>query len=450
MKMTGACIGLLTLISIDVARAEERDVAAEFKAVKASLAQQLHDRKAENRLAAVQKLEAFPTVESAKLLLFQGLTSKDEEVRKAAFDALARLSGEKPVADFLKTTVLKQWRGKPQEETYAGLAILLACELPDVRAQATELVQDASQRQEPGRIALITLADEMANCRGEGVSRALTQLVELPLFEQDFAFRRAVVQALTQVRAKGAITNLISLLSFVKGEARSDIVRYLTDLSGQQLGIEPAGWQAWWLKEETKFEFPPEIKRTARAQGNVPPPKPPAGPSYYGLPLSGARIVFIIDTSGSMNGPRIVAAKRELSRAINELPADVEFNILAFNTRVYPWQTKLVPAAADFKQNALYFIALQGLSNATVSYDALEAALQFDAEVIYFLTDGAPSGGKVTNPTDIVRQITRLNQYRRMTINSLGIGVGRPGNNFDTFLSTLARENYGEYQRVDE
>jgi hypothetical protein len=76
--------------------------------------------------------------------------------------------------------------------------------------------------------------------------------------------------------------------------------------------------------------------------------------------------------------------------------------------------------------------------------------MRFDGEAIYFLTDGAPFGGKITNPPDIIRAITRLNQFRRMTINSLGIGVGPPGNAFDSFLSTLADQNYGVYERVDQ
>ena len=81
---------------------------------------------------------------------------------------------------------------------------------------------------------------------------------------------------------------------------------------------------------------------------------------------------------------------------------------------------------------------------------ASSAALTFDAEAIYFLTDGAPYGGKVTQPAQIVTLITKMNRLRRMTINSIGIGVGREGNVFDAFLKTLATSNYGQYIRVDE
>jgi hypothetical protein len=447
----GALYFVMLLLCLPVpARGDERDVAAEFKAAKSSLTQQLRDKKKENRLAAVQKLESLPTTEAAKLLLFQGLSNSEDEVRRASFDALSKFNGDPEICSFIKATVAKQWKqGKPQAETYAGLAILLASELPDVRDEATELVKNAAMRPVQGRNILITLADELGNCRGDSACRSLVQLTLLPLFTQDFAYRRAVEQALTHVRSKQAIGELIKLLASVKGEVRSDIVRYLTDLSGQQLGIEPTAWSAWWDANEDKFEFPPEEKMPEAGNLGLGNFKPPNGPSYYGLPLAGSKIVFVLDTSASMNGPRIVAAKRELSRAIEGLPADVEFSIVSFAGKPLVWQTKLVPASPDNKQNALYFVAaVHGVGSGTASYDALETAMSFDGEVIYFLTDGAPVGGKITNPVDIVRTITRTNQFRRLTINSLGMGVNTVV--FDTFLSTLAQQNFGEYQRVDQ
>jgi HEAT repeat protein len=430
---------------------EPSGIAADFKAARAAIQQQLRDRKKETRLAAVKKLADFPTPDAAKLLLVHGLASNDDEVRRAAFDVLASFNGDKEVCNFLVMNINKQWRqGKPQPEAYAALAILLSSDLPEFHEQAAELVKESLAHPVQGRIVLITLADELGNCRGEHASGALEQLAELPLLKDDFAFRRAVVQALTRVRSKTAIAALIRLLATIKGEARADAVRYLTDVSGQQLGIEALAWSAWWEANEKTFTFPPEDK-PAVVQALAAARQPAAGPTYYGLPLSGSRIVFVLDTSGSMEGPRIIAAKRELSRAIEELPQDVEFSIVSFALRPLVWQPKLVPASAENKHSALYFVAaVKGIGNGTASYDALETALGFDGEVIYFLTDGAPNGGKVTSPPDIVRTITRANLYRRLTINSLGIGVGRPGNNFDTFLASLAQQNFGVYERVDQ
>jgi len=325
----------------------------------------------------------------------------------------------------------------------------LASESSEVHEEALGLVRDAAERP-TGHNILITLADELANCRGDAAARSLIELMEVPLFETDFSYRRAIEQALTHVRAKPAITALIKMFVRFKGEVRADIAKYLTSVSGQQLGIEPAPWQSWWQQNETKFEFPPEKKPAAKGNGVAGSRPQAAGPNYYGLPITAAKIVFVIDTSGSMNGARIVAAKRELCRAIEELPANVEFTVVAFNGRTYPWQNNLVPASHDNKQSATYFVMAQTLASGTASYDALEAAMQFDGEAIYFLTDGAPFGGKITRPPEIVSAITRLNRFRRMTINSLGIGVGPPGNNFDTFLATLADQNFGVYERVDQ
>jgi len=115
------------------------------------------------------------------------------------------------------------------------------------------------------------------------------------------------------------------------------------------------------------------------------------------------------------------------SRRISELPETTHFGVLVFNSRTTTWQAKLVPATSENKDLACRFVALQDLGPATASYDALEAALSFDAEAIYFLTDGAPFGGKITQPAAIVTVISKLNRLRRMTVNSIGIGVGQEG-----------------------
>ena len=43
----------------------------------------------------------------------------------------------------------------------------------------------------------------------------------------------------------------------------------------------------------------------------------------------------------------------------------------------------------------------------------MEAGLHFDAEAIFFLTDGVPQGGNINNPADIVASlITRANSAK--------------------------------------
>jgi hypothetical protein len=176
-----------------------------------------------------------------------------------------------------------------------------------------------------------------------------------------------------------------------------------------------------------------------------------AAPShYYGLPIYAQRLIFVLDTSGSMSGLRLAAAQRELLLAIASLPEGVGFNVLVFNQGVFAWQEQLAPASPENKALAAAFVMCQHAVGATWTYDALAAAFDFDAESIYFLTDGEPCGGTISAPAAIVAVLAKLNHGRRVTINSIGVGVGLPGSPFDLFLQALAAQNYGEYRRVDQ
>lgn len=213
---------LLSSVSLVGVLAQDRDLAGEFKAAKGTITSQLRGKK-DSQMEAVRKIEKFPTPEAAKLLLQQGMGSSDEEVRRASFNVLVNFSSDAEVCNFLKTSVVKLWnQGKPQPETYVGVSLLLTSARSEVRDQAVELVTKASEKPKTGRIMLITLADLLANHRGENAALGLAELKKLPLFDRDFAFRRTVEQALTHVRAKPAVTSLIELLASVKGEVRAE------------------------------------------------------------------------------------------------------------------------------------------------------------------------------------------------------------------------------------
>ena len=82
-------------------------------------------------------------------------------------------------------------------------------------------------------------------------------------------------------------------------------------------------------------------------------------------------------------------SQRELCTVINTLRANDQFTVLVFDSNVRTWQKKLVPADATNKKKAIQFVNKQETNLQTASFDALEAALSFDAEAIFFLTDGA-------------------------------------------------------------
>lgn len=410
--------------------------------------QRIKGKKPEARLEAIRELAEYPCEEAAKVLVLQGLTSKFEDVRKASYETLLEFKNNEQVCNYLFDTIKKEVKkGTPRDGVGALLGVVLASDLPTVQKQAAAVLDEAVKQPKGGLLLLVTLADGLGQQSDATSLATLLKLSKLPLFEQEFAVRRSVVLALAHVQELEAVDALIELLGRLEGEVRGDIVRYLTSISGEQHELDAAAWREWWQASRKSFQFPLRGQKVVVAR-----PKPQSmSQQYYGIPIYAQRLVFVIDASGSMRrGGRIDAAKRELVEAVKALPAGVSFNVLAFNERVFRWRKKLMIASPENKEKAVQYVEQLGLGRATASYDALEAALDLDAEAIYFLTDGAPHGGKVDQPAEIVDVLTRLNHTRRVTINSIGIGVGPEGNLFDTFLKTLSEKNYGEYRRVDE
>lgn len=438
--LAALCLGGLAASGAD-------DLAKEFQTAQRSIQMQLKAKRLDVRVAAIRKLEAYPLVESAKLLVQQGLASPDEELHQAAYATLLKFRNQPEICSYLQETVTAGMQTDGLSPATTGaIGVLLAAEAADLRQAAQAFLERIAGAGGSGVASLVILADDLGAQADDTSLDSLLRLMKLAPFEDSFSLRRAVVQNLMRFRRTEAIRALVALLPTANGEVRADIVQYLTSVSGQRLGMRTGAWGDWWQAQQATFQFPAPsalrlVPRGALSDGGT--------PSYYGLPLYGTRLVFVIDTSASMNGPRILAAKRELIRAIADLPAGVNFNVLAFNSRVSAWQPQLVPSANESKQAAARYVMAQELGFNTASYDALEAALGLNTESIYFLTDGAPHGGKVTQPAQIVEVLTRANRIHRVTINSIGIGVGAPGNAFDNFLRTLSARNFGEYHRID-
>lgn len=418
------------------------------RSLQRTLSRQLQSRKAETRAAAVARALNFRTVESARFLIRHGLSSEQADVRQAAYRALVRLSETPEVADFLMESVEKEIkRDAPSPMCCTLLGVVLAVKDLEIERRALAAFDEAAQQPKSGWPLLLTLVEALA---GEGDKMSLATLVKItkrPLFAERFAFRRSVVRAITRIGLRAAIGELVTLLGTVTGEVRGDIVRHLSAVSGEKFGLDAAAWAAWW-KANGDGVKDPAAEPPRGSMADVIKSKS----TYYGMPIYAARVVFVIDTSSSMGGPRIFAAKRELTSAIDSLPTGVLFSVLSFDIIVSPWSEELLPASAANKQAAIAWVLSRGLGPATASYDALEAAFEFDTESIFFLTDGEPAGGRVNDPTQIIGLITTLNQGRKLTINTIGVGVGPAGplNPFDNFLRLLAAGNFGEYRRVDQ
>ena len=117
------------------------------------------------------------------------------------------------------------------------------------------------------------------------------------------------------------------------------------------------------------------------------------GLGFFGTEATGESVVFVVDMSGSMEGARFGRAQQELVRAIHKLHVTQQFSVIFFNTRAMPLffprsPRALSQATPSMKRSATRWIVERKPSLGTDPREALEMALAFQPEVIYFLTDG--------------------------------------------------------------
>jgi von Willebrand factor type A domain len=450
--LAGADDKAATAKKTSAAKAPEKAEKDDFGTAKREIQARLRSKQPLERIAALRQLHDYPIVDAARLLVTVGLRDDEPSVRDAAYYTLLDLNDHADIARYLLLTVNKDSRhGEVNQTTLQLLAVLLASTSPDIERDVSAYLEKRT-RMHDGLILVESLADGLGDHgRAEDVG-PLTKLAGLKIFSAEFGLRRAVAEALMKISAPEAIGQLVTLLEKLRGELRAEIVKHLCEATGQDFGLEAAVWRLWWKENEKTFQMvgAPAGRRDGN---NLALGGPSRGASmYYGLSIYAEKMVFIIDTSSSMlQGGRLMAAKRELLQAIDGLSDDAQFSVLAFNGEVYAWHKQLMPANTAMKQAASLWISALETGNTTASYDALETGMRFDAEAMFFLTDGVPQGGKINNPADIVALITRANWAKRMSIYTIGIGVlGPQGGIFDTFLTALAKQNWGIYRRVDK
>ena len=157
-------------------------------------------------------------------------------------------------------------------------------------------------------------------------------------------------------------------------------------------------------------------------------------------------MVFVIDQTGSQAGAPIAKAKETMRYCIQNLNAGDTFQLLGFNTDVYPCFPAPVEATPDNIAKALaYLEPLQG-GGGTDILKATDYALKMPDDpdrprIVCFMTDGY-----VGNDVQIMRYVREHRQSARM----FPFGVGNSVNRF--LIDGMAREGRGvaEYAFLNE
>lgn len=332
--------------------------------------------------------------------------------------------------------------------TLTAIALHGSLDAPDVVAQLISLLTAADPR-----VALIATAGLERRHPPEAL-QPLLKLPSHPAYKSTYALRHATVGAVGQYPEKPAVDFLVDTVEHARGQLKYEAARHLALRTGQPFGGIGRDWKQWWASQRNTFEFKPvagvapsspeAVPRAIQWEAEV--------PTFYGVPIYAERVVFVIDRSASMlssvdDVTRLSEAQRELEGAIRKLPDSAWFNIIAYESNYITYKNGLVSATALEKSEAVQFVYRLDAFGKTACYDALEGALVLDQELeaILFLSDGEPTAGRIVDPRQIVDELTRENQLRRVSINTIGIDAR---DIWEQFLQQLAGANFGIYHSI--
>jgi len=162
-------------------------------------------------------------------------------------------------------------------------------------------------------------------------------------------------------------------------------------------------------------------------------------------------VCFVVDTSGSMAGEKLVQAQRALKFCLANLNPRDRFNIITFSHEPMAFRKGLVPANQENVSEAQKGIGRMRANGGTNINDAVLAAMKTETPpteetpyLIVLLTDGQPTIG-VTDPEGI------LSNVRAANAKSTRLFVFGIGNDVNTkLLDRLAEENRGARNYVGD
>ena len=370
-------------------------------------------------------------------------------------------------------------------------AAILARMLRPIRKEDREKFQDRQlkrDRNAKNRVAwrwstheskLAALA--LANCATAKEVEALGSLLndgddDKRSYDRDVLL--AAVKALKKIDDSNAVRELIASLRAIeelRDEKRNELAGVtkaisdaLRELTGEKLGSEFASWKIWKTSLPEDWKTPGQKDRE-KNEGALAKNDKAGGTRFYGIKTYSKRVIFIMDISGSMSEPaeenydgrsgkrkklKIDVAKDELLKAIASLPKDALFNLIFYSTEYRTWKTKMQKANAAGKKSAKEWVAEAEAGGGTNIYGPLMAAFDIagrgtkdksykgvSVDTIFFLSDGHPTAGAITDPEDIVTKVAAANKLKKVQIHTVGVGKGH----LVPLMKLLAESSGGQY-----
>jgi hypothetical protein len=323
-----------------------------------------------------------------------------------------------------------------------------------------------------GKTEMIQIALESV---GRQNSERGVDILSAALEDPRWQVRASAIVGLTFYKDPKVVDALIAAAKKEEGVLQRNFFVALSRIVQEHVPGTVEAWESWWkANREDMVE-----KWRSVAKGEPVLDDPPDVPvdtslgstSFYGITTNSKHIIFIVDISGSMGEQggkneqgkmRIDVARDELKKAVNSLSANDEderggatFNVVLFASDVAVYKPgKMIAATKKNKDDAMKYIDDNVKpTTQTNIYDSVEQAfniisassdeknLKRGADTVFLMTDGGANFGKFWDNETILREVKRMNQTRKITIHTIGVGQGHAAQ----LLQALAAQNGGQY-----
>ena len=290
---------------------------------------------------------------------------------------------------------------------------------------------------------------------------AMTALVELTKDKSE-VIARIAAKALTLRGETEAVEPLIELVARTEKDhglawqAALDGLRKLTgsDESGPWLADD---WRDFWAAKKRNEKWDNSDRKSPLGGPHT------ALPDFFGAKVVSRKVIFVMDLSSSMTvsdsgGQRLARMKKELCATVEKLDKDARFNILGFNSKLFPWKSRLAQATEAAKADAIEFVKKMKAQAYTNTDDALKVSFtDKNVDSIFLLSDGVPLRKEHKDQMSdafiqgILDWVSQINRFRRVVIHTFGFeAIGREpgGDRCVKFLTELAKQNDGEFHNI--
>ncbi len=302
--------------------------------------------------------------------------------------------------------------------------------------------------------------------------------------KSDLVLRNSI-DALVVRKSKAGIPALIGKLESIGGE-RSTVYYAVLDglllLTGQEYEtIED--WRKFWEIQGPTLD-PANLDAGDGTTGvERKKARTPRDPEFFGVEVVSQKVMFVIDTSGSMvlydegggeegggkgaswqQRQRIKRVRDQLKAVIQKLRTNSRFNIISYSDQLQNFNEKgIVPASGTWKKKAVQFADGLKANGFTHTDEAMRAAFQDKSiDTIMLLSDGAPvhDGSQENLIPRILDDVRKMNRVRKVKIYTFGFdgpGVTPPNSKqppnanpapLVEFLTRLAEDNGGTYTSI--